>query len=641
MASKKKGKKAPRYPQKDFAWGLFDIVSERNEIVRQNQNSGYRCPICKANQETIRKEIFRKHLLTHGKAGRTMIPSMKEKCEFCPRKLEANKYKRKIHLKTCRGFNDAAAVTMHKDVFAADNEERAEIEINNNPEDIVNHTEEQSEKEVEQVLSDKYYIAELEIRQLKENLKKSSEESLKDKSENAELVERLLSTLEQVEQLQHVVEISDLRNMENQKQKEKLIAETEAETQKELKIEKVKHVTFLQKINEEHEIERKQFEKAENPLTESLEKTIKEKGMLQSDLEKRNMKYKKTKKEKVDLEDQLETISIKRQKESKRYETEKRETEKLVEDLQSKLKDQEKLLYSVRVSKEATYNELKAWEKKYEVDIKNLKEEVKHEKEKFKEVTQTNTLQEIKVDNVENFVGEGSYGVILKANYKDKQIAVKKSKALDLASVTEAVIMPNLDSPYVMCACGISLSPNQISISMELMDLDLDKFLDIKQRDRSPELRQTVVYQCSQGVSYLHSKNIIHRDIKPQNYLVKIGPSGNITVRLTDFGFGHIGLRAWGWMGTRGYIAPEMYEDENPYDEKVDCWSLGAVLYEVLTNDNLVKQEENLDEEKNPNPQWTRVKAYMPKEVLVVKSLLVVNPKDRKSAKEVVNILEM
>lgn len=64
-------------------------------------------------------------------------------------------------------------------------------------------------------------------------------------------------------------------------------------------------------------------------------------------------------------------------------------------------------------------------------------------------------------------------------------------------------------------------------------------------------------------------------------------------VRQTDYGFCHVGLKAMGLMGTRGYIAPEMYKDEGPYDQKVDNWSLGAVLYEVLKDETLVKKHDS------------------------------------------------
>ena len=183
------------------------------------------------------------------------------------------------------------------------------------------------------------------------------------------------------------------------------------------------------------------------------------------------------------------------------------------------------------------------------------------------------------------------FGEILKATYNGEHFAIKR-QAMNLEAVTEALISTHLDRQYVMRAEGISLDLNKILISMELMDMDLSKYLKDRSSDRSTGWRQEVSYQCSKSIAYLHSKNIIHRDIKPANYLIKVNPSGSFIVRLTDFGLCHIGLKASGWMGTPGYIAPEMFETVNPsYDEKVDCWSLGAVLYEVLTFEMLVEEQ--------------------------------------------------
>ena len=143
------------YPPGDFAWGPVDI-SGRKAIVRRDQNSGYRCPICKLNQNTTRKETFRKHLLTHGKIGNLKIPSMKEKCEYCPRYLEPNKNKRKLHLqKNCKGYKVHAAATTDKERLASDEDEDSneEAEYDDTLEEAVDETVFQPEPSIPTSLS--------------------------------------------------------------------------------------------------------------------------------------------------------------------------------------------------------------------------------------------------------------------------------------------------------------------------------------------------------------------------------------------------------------------------------------------------------------------------------------------------------
>lgn len=85
------------------------------------------------------------------------------------------------------------------------------------------------------------------------------------------------------------------------------------------------------------------------------------------------------------------------------------------------------------------------------------------------------------------------------------------------------------------------------------------------------------------GISYLHSKNIIHRDIKLENLLMN--ENGN--VKITDFGSAVDCVHCKDpkefkvICGTREYMAPEMLK-EMTYNYKVDVWSCGVVLYEIL-----------------------------------------------------------
>ena len=130
----------PYHPE-DFAWG--SVYIKKKVIIRKDQSSGYKCPICNFEQKTTRKETFRKHLKTHGKKGKLDIPSMKEKCQHCPRFLEANKHKRKLHLlRNCRGHKGDvhAGATTDKEMLDCEEDINEEEEYDDTFENDVDET---------------------------------------------------------------------------------------------------------------------------------------------------------------------------------------------------------------------------------------------------------------------------------------------------------------------------------------------------------------------------------------------------------------------------------------------------------------------------------------------------------------------
>ena len=77
---------------------------------------------------------------------------------------------------------------------------------------------------------------------------------------------------------------------------------------------------------------------------------------------------------------------------------------------------------------------------------------------------------------------------------------------------------------------------------------------------------------------YLHSKNVIYRDLKPENLL--IAPDGYL--KLTDFGFAKIvDGRTYTLCGTPEYLAPEILTNKG-HGKGVDWWTLGSIIYEML-----------------------------------------------------------
>jgi serine/threonine protein kinase len=90
--------------------------------------------------------------------------------------------------------------------------------------------------------------------------------------------------------------------------------------------------------------------------------------------------------------------------------------------------------------------------------------------------------------------------------------------------------------------------------------------------------------QIAQALSFAHQQGLVHRDVKPQNVLL----NGDGTAKVTDFGIARSldvqhGMTQTGTvLGTSDYIAPEQAQGQN-VDEQTDVYSLGVVLYELLT----------------------------------------------------------
>lgn len=98
-----------------------------------------------------------------------------------------------------------------------------------------------------------------------------------------------------------------------------------------------------------------------------------------------------------------------------------------------------------------------------------------------------------------------------------------------------------------------------------------------------------VIYQIAEGMKYIHSKKVIHRDLKPTNILL----SSDGTVKICDFGISKLMTIEEQTMtrglGSQKFMAPEILNEEDNYDEKVDVYSFGVVVFFVLSSGQLPK----------------------------------------------------
>jgi len=91
-----------------------------------------------------------------------------------------------------------------------------------------------------------------------------------------------------------------------------------------------------------------------------------------------------------------------------------------------------------------------------------------------------------------------------------------------------------------------------------------------------------IMYQLLMALEYLHKRDIVHRDLKLENLLLK--KHGALEIKLADFGLSKVytGEAMQTACGTPYYVAPEILQGEG-YDYKIDTWAAGVLLYVLLS----------------------------------------------------------
>jgi serine/threonine protein kinase len=196
-------------------------------------------------------------------------------------------------------------------------------------------------------------------------------------------------------------------------------------------------------------------------------------------------------------------------------------------------------------------------------------------------------------------LGRGRFSVVQSAvHLKEKAryaVKVVENKSLGdeenlEALETEIDILRKLEHPHIVSLKEVVVSTQDTYIVMELLSggelfnriIDTGPFTEA---DASSLFAQVLL-----SMDYLHSLNIVHRDVKPENILYL--SEGSVEIKLIDFGYAGV----WapdkpltGLCGTPDYVAPEVlswYDDDEkgtPYGKGSDLWSLGVLLYVILS----------------------------------------------------------
>ncbi len=197
-------------------------------------------------------------------------------------------------------------------------------------------------------------------------------------------------------------------------------------------------------------------------------------------------------------------------------------------------------------------------------------------------------------------LGEGGMGAVYRAeDTKLKRTVALKFLPSDLTGdqeaqgrfVREAQAASGLDHPNICTVHEIGTSADgQMFIAMACCEGESLK----KRLERGPlrlEEAVSIAAQTARGLARAHAKGVVHRDVKPGNIIV----SDDGTVKIVDFGLAKpagrsVLTRAGMTVGTPAYMSPEQARGD-AVDQRTDIWSLGVVLYEMLTGERPFKSE--------------------------------------------------
>jgi len=196
--------------------------------------------------------------------------------------------------------------------------------------------------------------------------------------------------------------------------------------------------------------------------------------------------------------------------------------------------------------------------------------------------------------NLGEEIGKGGFSVVYRAERKKggeefavKKIDKKKVEGDDIKLLRREIqIMKKLNHANILKLFEVYEDDESFYLVMELVR-GKELFDKIVERGMYSERdAANIIAQVVSAVDYLHENGIAHRDLKPENLLVE-GEEEDSIVKIADFGFaksfgGETGEKLMTSCGSPGYVAPEILTAES-YDKSVDMWSVGVILYILLS----------------------------------------------------------
>lgn len=281
------------------------------------------------------------------------------------------------------------------------------------------------------------------------------------------------------------------------------------------------------------------------------------------------------------------------------------------------------------------------------------------------------------------FLGRGTSGRVLKVldQKTGLECALKLLRSTSHTESNEAMLeglqtefqtLKQFNHPYIAKVFDAGFHINEQDL--EDFDEDFDDFEDIPRQfyiatelvegedlfdateNASPEVIENLFVKSLRALNYIHEKNVLHLDIKPQNILVYKDANEELTIKLIDFGFANFYKnqiskyggkpKTWTIAGTLPFLSPEIFSGEVP-DGRSDLYSLACTFYKIFTREPVF--DAKVEAEYAPRhlqeipKHLSEVKSNLPKYLdAIFEKLLMKKPDDRYStATEVIQDLNI
>lgn len=196
---------------------------------------------------------------------------------------------------------------------------------------------------------------------------------------------------------------------------------------------------------------------------------------------------------------------------------------------------------------------------------------------------------------VESLLGQGGMATVYRVRHKENggtfalKVLSYNDDSLKERLVNEGKLQAALRHPNILPVVDTVRYAGQPGIVLDYIDGRLNLEMVVQRGGLTVPQVDALARGLLAGLGSAHAKGIIHRDLKPANVLLACGHSGEPIPKICDFGLSKAlggpasSTRTGTAMGSPKYMAPEQLRDAKSVDHRADLWSIGAMLYEMLS----------------------------------------------------------